>query len=72
MVRKYRVLKDSKREPKAVAGMIIYDSFNYDYGCANDDTRLTGVEHKSFTLDPKGGYPFFTMPARDVDLMDDN
>jgi hypothetical protein len=67
MSKAYRVLKDSEIEPKAKNGAIIYDCHYCDYGLASDDTRMTGIEHESFTFDPEGGYPFFTMPVRDVE-----
>lgn len=63
----FKVLKDSKLEPQAKAGTTIYSCAYCDYGCAGDDTRITGIEHRSFTLKPDGGYPFFTMPVRDVE-----
>lgn len=62
----YTVLKSSDLEPRAKAGTTIYKCTRPDYGVASDDTRVTGIEHVSFTLDPDGGYPFFTMPLRDV------
>lgn len=70
MVRKYEVLKDSVLERKAKVGTVVYDYHGYDYGCANDDTRMTGVEHQTMTLDPEGGGPFFTMPCRDLKLIE--
>lgn len=67
----YVLLEDSKIEPKATKGTTVYDCAGYDYGCANDDTRMTGIEHKSYTLDPDGGYPFFTHPVRGLKLKED-
>lgn len=49
------------------AGTIVYESRGYDYGLASDDSRYTGIEHKSVTLDPTGDYPFFTVPVRDLE-----
>lgn len=46
---------------------IVYDFRSHDYGCANDDTRITGIEHCSVTLDADGGYPFFTIPKMDLE-----
>lgn len=43
-------------------GTVVYEAAMHDYGCANDDTRHTGVEHVSVSLKPDGGYPFFTVP----------
>lgn len=48
------------------AGTAVYMCNYYDYGCANDDTRSTGVEHVSVTLKPDGGYPFFTVPRHEL------
>lgn len=44
-------------------GLTIYRAEKYDYGLASDDTRMTGIEHWSMTLDPAGGYPTFTVPV---------
>ncbi len=67
MSKSYKVIKDSDLEPLAVAGTTVYDSMYADYGCANDDTRYTGIEHISVTLKSDGGYPFFTIPLRDLE-----
>lgn len=64
---KYRMLKDSDLEPSAKAGMTVYACAGYDYGLADHDTRVTGIEHKSVTLNSDGSYPFFTMPASDIE-----
>ena len=65
MVRKYKVLHDRvlRGSKEASAGDIVYDCMGHDYGCASDDTRILGYEHMSVTKDPKGGYPFFTIPV---------
>lgn len=42
-------------------GTIVYDPTGHDYGLASDDSRITGVEHVSVTLDPGGAYPTFTI-----------
>jgi hypothetical protein len=62
----YVVLQNSKLEPKAAAGTVVFRPNGWDYGSANDDTRVTGVEHISVTLDADGDYPFFTIPMRDL------
>jgi hypothetical protein len=49
------------------AGDTVFECVKYDYGCANDDTRTTGVEHRSYTLNQNGDYPFFTVPVSDVE-----
>lgn len=50
----------------AKAGDTVFDCRVSDYGCARDDTLALGIEHTSVTLDPDGGYPFFTVPVRDL------
>ena len=35
------------------------------YGCASDDTRVTGIEHIAVALN-ETGEPFFTVPREDV------
>lgn len=62
MTRQYLLLSDSKIEPAAKEGMTVYKSAKHDYGCASDDTRITGVHHISVTLKEDGDYPFFTHP----------
>ncbi len=57
----YKMLVDSDLEPKAKAGTVVYDIRGWDYGLASDDTRMTGVQHVSVTLDEDGGYPSFTV-----------
>lgn len=65
--KKYRMTKDSQIKKEVLAGTIVYRCKGYDYGCASDDTRMTGIEHKSFTLSETGDYPFFTVPLTDVE-----
>lgn len=48
------------------AGVTVYMAAVHDYGLARDDTNCTGIEHVSVTLDPEGGYPFFTIPAHQL------
>lgn len=36
------------------------------YGCANDDTRNTGIEHTACSLN-ESGTPFFTIPKADLE-----
>lgn len=49
----------------------VYDSIGWDYGCSNDDTRWTGIEHISVTLNEAGEYPFFTIPKCDLEEIHD-
>jgi len=64
---RYRVLKDAKTEPKAVAGSIVYEWTTGDYGLSADDTAVAGVPHISVTLNSNGDYPFFTIPECDLE-----
>ena len=63
MPRKYELLADSKILETATKGTIVYACAKHDYGCASDDTRITGVEHISLSLKEDGDYPFFTHPV---------
>lgn len=66
-MRKYKVLRESHREPKATVGTIIYGFWYYDDGLASFYTSKTGEKHKAFTLNPEGHRPFFVMPVTDVE-----
>ncbi len=70
-MQKYRTLKDSIVEPSVKAGSIVYRQRGWDYGLASDDTRATGVEHVSVTLNEDGDYPGFTIPLRDLEEVSD-
>lgn len=59
---KFKMLSNSSIESEARIGSTVYSCGKCDYGCAGDDTRITGVEHISVTLDSTGDYPFFTHP----------
>lgn len=63
----YRTLTDRFDHP---AGTVVYKQVLYDYGLAADDTRGTGVPHVTVTLDPKGGYPGFTIPVSALERLD--
>lgn len=64
-IRKYKLLCDSTITD-AKEGDIVFDYMSHDYGLANADSRLTGVEHTSITLDPAGGSPSFTHPKHQL------
>jgi hypothetical protein len=66
-IQAWRVLKDSEIEPAAVAGATVFDCVVPDYGAANQDSRRTGIRHVAVTFDPAGGYPYFTIPERDLE-----
>ncbi len=63
----FTMLADSRLEPKAVKGSMVYAITGHDYGLASDDTRLTGVKHMSVTLNADGSYPFFTVPESSLE-----
>ena len=46
-------------------GTLVYHLRMHDYGMASDDTRMTGKQHSSMTLDPSGDYPSFTVADSD-------
>jgi hypothetical protein len=69
-LKEYRVIRADRAADKSIkVGDIVYDSKGHDYGCANDDTRMTGIEHQSVTLDDCGDYPFFTIPKMDLEVI---
>ena len=58
------LLKNDRFEHKA--GSRVYPCYVHDYGLARDEELMTGEPHMSVTLDEKGGYPFFTVPVKDL------
>jgi hypothetical protein len=68
---KYRMKADSKIEPKAVAGTIVYDQRGPDYGLARDDERMFGFACQTVTLNENGDYPGFVVPSHDLERMTD-
>lgn len=63
---KYVVLEDRVLHGEVMAkrGEFVYDRWGCDYGLSSDDTRATGVEHTTVTLNEDGSYPGFTIPRR--------
>lgn len=68
-MKSFKVLRADRSAAKVEIGQLVYDCKRHDYGCASDDTRMTGVEHVSVTLDPEGDYPFFTIPTADIEAV---
>jgi len=60
------LLTDSGIEPTAKKGATVYKCAKADYGCADLDTRMTGIQHISVSLKPDGDYPFFTHALKDL------
>jgi hypothetical protein len=54
--------KQDKDGPKI--GDTVYRCSGHDYGCARDDTSVSGEQYVSMTLNADGSYPFFTVPVR--------
>lgn len=63
----YRIRRASQLNKDAVQGTTVYLCRGYDYGLASDDTRATGIEHVSVTMNSNGDYPSFTIPLRDLE-----
>lgn len=61
---KYRVIRSDRASATLSVGDLLYCGSD-SYGCADDDTRNTGVEHGSFSKN-EDGFPFFTMPKEDA------
>ena len=66
----FRLLRDSDLRSEARAGTTVYSCRLGTYGLAAQDTRMTGRRHRCVTLDPEGGYPFFTVPEADLVSLD--
>ena len=71
----YRVLSVPERSGAAKAGVhvdeTVYEFSGHDYGCSRDDTMYLGEEYRSYTRDPEGGAPFFTLPVSAVEELSD-
>lgn len=64
----YRLKRRDRAATEIPEGVdTVYQCKGYDYGTANDDTRLTGIHHVSVTLKEDGDYPFFTIPSEDLE-----
>jgi hypothetical protein len=50
-------------------GTICYIFDGHDFGCAREDSYYTRIPHTSVTLDPKGDYPFFTVPSDHLEII---
>jgi hypothetical protein len=67
----FKLLRADRAAHKGLEpGQTVYDTKGHDYGLANDDTRMTGIEHVSVTLDENGEYPFFTIPKADLEKIE--
>ena len=68
----FRMIRDSHLQKRTTAGTIVYKCLDHDYGLAKNDSRKTGIEHISVTLNKYGEGPFFTVPVRDLEYADGN
>jgi hypothetical protein len=59
-----RIIRADRAVRKCNVGDLVYHGRDA-YGCASDDTRVTGIEHVSVSFD-ESGLPFFTIPREDV------
>jgi len=68
-MRKFKVLfqRVIRGEVHANMGDVVYPTLMCDYGLANDDTRATGVEHITVTLNEDGSNPGFTIPLHHLE-----
>ena len=70
-ITKYRVVDNSRSAIETAVGDIVYLCNKYDYDCSNDDSRIFNEEYISVTRDETGDYPLFTIPARDVEIINE-
>jgi hypothetical protein len=63
-MKRYRVVREGRAAVEVRLGQIVYDGRDM-YGVCNDDTRMTGVEHRAYSFQEKGE-PWFSMPKCDV------
>jgi len=68
MSKQYKVKRADRAAIPLQVGQIVYESGYDSYGLKNDDTRLTGIEYESFSVN-ESGKPVFTMPLEDVIAM---
>lgn len=67
-VKRYTLKRRDRAATEIPEGVdTVYQCKGHDYGLASDDSRATGIEHVSVTLDPTGDYPFFTIPKTDLE-----
>ena len=64
------MIRDSNLQKQAAAGTIVYECLDHDYGLAKNDSRKTGIEHISVTLNKHGEGRCFTVPVRDLEYAD--
>lgn len=68
MIKSYTMKRKDRASIDVGASDVCYDFMGCDYGCSNDDSRDSGIEHTAVTLKSDGGNPFFTIPKDDLEL----
>ncbi len=63
--------REIRGEIMARKGEVVYDQMEHDYGLANDDSRITGIEHRTVTKNPDGKAPGFTVSVFDIKPLSD-
>jgi hypothetical protein len=61
----FEVIDGKQCATEVVDGTRVVRNPGYDYGLADDDTRITGVEHISVVREGTQG-PFFTTPVANL------
>lgn len=62
-----KIIRADRAATTCEIGQAVYACNGHDYGCASDDTRRLHLKHVSVTFNEDGAYPFFTIPAEDLD-----
>jgi NTP pyrophosphatase (non-canonical NTP hydrolase) len=72
-MRNIYTFKRKDRSDLTVAEMadnsICYDFIGNNYGCAEDESKRTGVEYIAVTFKADGSNPFFTIPKEDLEMI---
>lgn len=64
--------REIRGEVLAPKGAVVFDQWQYDYCLADDDTRATGIEHRTVTFNSNGDSPGFTIAESALrELFDD-
>lgn len=67
MAVKYVVMREDRASSCEIyRGDFVYQCIKHDYGAVSMDDFIKKIEHIAMTLDPEGGYPFFTIPKQDI------
>lgn len=63
----YTIRRADRAASTCEIGQQVFLCRGWDYGCASEDTRRMRLPHVSVTFSPDGDYPFFTIPAEDLE-----